>query len=54
MTEPGVLTYKEIGSQDHALAEAWNQLDKQKEWVTRYLRNPQYSEVVFIGSGSSY
>jgi glutamine---fructose-6-phosphate transaminase (isomerizing) len=50
----GVLTYPEIGGQADALAAAWEQLSRQKDWVTRYIGNSSFDEVVFIGSGSSY
>lgn len=50
----GQLTYPEIGQQAEALKAAWNQLAQQKDWVERYIGNPDFDEVVFIGSGSSY
>lgn len=50
----GQLTYPEICAQADALQAAWNQLEVQSEWVSKYIGNPIYDEVVFIGSGSSY
>ncbi|MGW9127555.1 SIS domain-containing protein [Paenibacillus chitinolyticus] len=50
----GQLTYTEISAQSAALQAAWDQLQKQSDWVKRYIGNDQYEEVVFIGSGSSY
>ncbi|WP_127589210.1 SIS domain-containing protein [Paenibacillus koleovorans] len=51
----GQLTYPEISSQAEALAAAIDQLEnKQKDWVSRYIGNSEYEEVIFIGSGSSY
>ncbi|WP_248927642.1 SIS domain-containing protein [Paenibacillus hamazuiensis] len=54
MTQFGQLTYPEISSQAEALQAAWTHLEKQQEWVDRYLANREYDEVIFIGSGSSY
>ncbi|TCZ77418.1 SIS domain-containing protein [Paenibacillus albiflavus] len=50
----GQLTYPEICAQADALQAAWDQLTIQSEWVSKYIGNPIYDEVVFIGSGSSY
>ncbi|PYI52055.1 SIS domain-containing protein [Paenibacillus flagellatus] len=50
----GQLTYPEISAQAEALAAAFKQLEAQKEWVTRFIGNPAFDEVIFIGSGSSY
>jgi glucosamine--fructose-6-phosphate aminotransferase (isomerizing) len=50
----GTLTYPEIGGQADAIEAAWEQLNRQKEWVEHYIGNPSFDEVVFIGSGSSY
>jgi len=50
----GQLTYPEICAQADALQAAWDQLEIQSEWVSKYIGNPIYDEVVFIGSGSSY
>jgi len=50
----GKLTLPEIGGQAEALTAAWEQLQRQQQWVQQYLRNADYDEVVFIGSGSSY
>ncbi len=54
MTEYGKLTYPEISEQNEALQAAWEELNKQLEWVNGYFANPAYKEVIFIGSGSSY
>ncbi|MCR8642458.1 SIS domain-containing protein [Paenibacillus sp. N1-5-1-14] len=54
MSMRGQLTYPEISSQAEALAAAWKQLDVQVDWLNKYIGNPSYDEVVFIGSGSSY
>ncbi|MVO98563.1 SIS domain-containing protein [Paenibacillus lutrae] len=48
------ITYKEISAQAEAIKAAWEQLQKQSDWVNRYIGNEKYDEVVFIGSGSSY
>ncbi len=51
----GILTYPEIGAQAEALAAAVHHLESaQKDWVSRYIGNTEYEEVIFIGSGSSY
>jgi glucosamine--fructose-6-phosphate aminotransferase (isomerizing) len=50
----GTLTLPEIGEQTEALSTAWDQLQRQSEWVAQYIGNTEYDEVVFIGSGSSY
>ena len=50
----GILTLPEIGGQAEALSAAWNQLERQRQWVKDYIGNEAYEEVVFIGSGSSY
>lgn len=50
----GQLTYPEISAQADALAAALRQLETQKDWVSRYIGNPEFDEVIFIGSGSSY
>ncbi|GIP23450.1 SIS domain-containing protein [Paenibacillus sp. J22TS3] len=50
----GQLTYPEIGQQSVAIAAAWEHLQRQKDWMKRYIGNPEFDEVVFIGSGSSY
>ena len=52
--EFGKLTYPEISAQAEALAAALKQLEQQKDWVSRYIGNPAFDEVLFIGSGSSY
>ncbi|WP_331436716.1 SIS domain-containing protein [Gordoniibacillus kamchatkensis] len=54
MKEAGQYTYSEISSQADALSAAWQQLQRQHDWISRYLANPDYDEIVFIGSGSSY
>ncbi|TBL81715.1 SIS domain-containing protein [Paenibacillus thalictri] len=54
MTTFGQFTYPEISAQAEALQAAWTQLDNQQDWIDRYLANPQFDEVIFIGSGSSY
>lgn len=51
---PGQFTYPEISSQHEALSAAWEQLQKQSDWVDSYLRNTGDEEIIFIGSGSSY
>lgn len=50
----GVLTYPEIGGQSEALAAAWEQLERQQDWVDNYFKSDKFDEVVFIGSGTSY
>jgi len=50
----GQLTYPEISAQAEALAAALEQLERQKDWVSRYIGNPAFDEILFIGSGSSY
>lgn len=54
MSSFGHLTYPEISSQSEALQAALEQLERQREWVSAYIGNPAFDEVVFIGSGSSY
>lgn len=54
MSEKGKLTYPEISGQAEAIQAAWQQLQKQSDWVTKFIGNKEYDEVVFIGSGSSY
>lgn len=54
MNVSGQYTYTEISAQADALSAAWNQLQKQQDWVSNYLANPEYDEIIFIGSGSSY
>ncbi len=50
----GILTLPEIGGQAEALSAAWEQLKRQQDWVSKYVGNADFDEVVFIGSGSSY
>jgi glucosamine--fructose-6-phosphate aminotransferase (isomerizing) len=50
----GTLTYPEISDQANALSAAMEQVALRKQWIDVYLNNPSYSQVVFIGSGSSY
>ncbi|MET3846808.1 SIS domain-containing protein [Paenibacillus sp. OAE614] len=50
----GVLTYPEIGGQSDALAAAWKQLETQQEWISQFIGNSSFDEVIFIGSGTSY
>lgn len=50
----GKLTYPEIAQQGEAIATAWEQLQKQQDWVEKYVGNRAYDEVIFIGSGSSF
>ncbi|MDF2724250.1 MAG: glutamine--fructose-6-phosphate aminotransferase [Paenibacillus sp.] len=52
--EFGQLTYPEISAQAEALTAALAQLEAQKEWVSQYIGNTAFDEVIFIGSGSSY
>lgn len=52
--EFGQLTYPEISAQAEALEAALGQLEAQKDWVSRYIGNPDFDEIIFIGSGSSY
>lgn len=47
-------TYREISEQAAALQDAWNQLQRQRGWVDKYVGNAQFEEIVFIGSGSSW
>lgn len=54
MSESGTLTLPEISSQHLAVSEAWNQAQQQQGWNDKYIGNPVYDEVIFIGSGSSY
>lgn len=55
MSTFGQLTYPEISAQAEALAAALKHLEeKQKDWVARYIGSPDFDEIVFIGSGSSY
>lgn len=54
MAKLGALTYPEISSQHLAIQNAWEQIQLQKDWVSKYIANDKYDEVVFIGSGSSY
>jgi len=54
MTTFGQYTYPEISAQAEALQAAWDQLGKQQDWIDKYLLNPQFDEIIFIGSGSSY
>lgn len=54
MKPAGQYTYAEISAQADALSAAWDQLQKQQDWITRYLTNPEVDEIIFIGSGSSY
>ncbi len=54
MTTFAKFTAPEISEQHAALAAAWNQLQNQQDWVTKYLLNPAADEIIFIGSGSSY
>jgi glutamine---fructose-6-phosphate transaminase (isomerizing) len=51
----GQLTYPEIFAQADALTAAVSHLESfQQDWVSRYIGNKEYDEVIFIGSGSSY
>jgi glucosamine--fructose-6-phosphate aminotransferase (isomerizing) len=52
--EKGQLTYPEISGQPEALAAAWSQAGKQKDWIDAYIGSDRFDDVVFIGSGSSY
>jgi glucosamine--fructose-6-phosphate aminotransferase (isomerizing) len=54
MNNFGQLTYPEISAQAEALKAAWKQLQMQQDWLTKYLCSPDYDEVIYIGSGSSY
>lgn len=54
MEARGQHTYSEISAQADALKAAWEQLEKQRNWVETYLLDPSYDEIIFIGSGSSY
>ncbi|WP_274651138.1 SIS domain-containing protein [Paenibacillus humicola] len=54
MSQYGKFTYPEISTQAEALQAAWEQLEKQQEWAAKYILNPAYEEIIFIGSGSSY
>ncbi|ULL18107.1 SIS domain-containing protein [Paenibacillus sp. H1-7] len=54
MTTFGQYTYPEISAQAEALQAAWDQLSQQQDWIDSYLLNPQFDEIIFIGSGSSY
>jgi len=54
MPNYGKHTYPEISAQPEALRAAWNQLDNNKNWIEKYIANPSYDQVIFIGSGSSY
>lgn len=54
MSEFGKLTYPEISAQPEALAAALGQLEQSREWIDKYIANPSFDEVIFIGSGSSY
>lgn len=54
MSVLGRFTYSEIGEQSLALAAAVEQLEKQKDWIGRYIADPSFDEVIFVGSGSSY
>lgn len=53
-TSFGQLTYPEISAQAEALEAALRELESRGPWIERYIGNPQFDEVVFIGSGSSY
>lgn len=52
--QPGHITHPEISAQAAALQAAWEQLERQSDWVKQTIGNSKYDEVVFIGSGSSY
>ncbi|WP_306299308.1 SIS domain-containing protein [Paenibacillus sp. MY03] len=52
--QKGKITLPEIGGQAEAIAAAWIGLQEQKEWVSSYIGNESFDEIVFIGSGSSY
>jgi glucosamine--fructose-6-phosphate aminotransferase (isomerizing) len=54
MKQPGSLTYPEISAQPEALEAALKQLEGSGEWIRKYLADPGFDEVIFIGSGSSY
>jgi glucosamine--fructose-6-phosphate aminotransferase (isomerizing) len=54
VVQKGKITLPEIGGQAEAIAAAWIGLQEQKEWVSSYIGNESFDEIVFIGSGSSY
>lgn len=54
MSNYGQQTYPEITAQPEALKAALQQLERQQDWVRRYIGNQAFDEVMFIGSGSSY
>jgi glucosamine--fructose-6-phosphate aminotransferase (isomerizing) len=54
MTIFGQFTYPEISGQHEAMKAAWEQLERQQDWIEAYLKNPAFDEIIFIGSGSSY
>jgi len=47
-------TYPEISAQPESLAAALKQLALQSNWVSQYMTTPDFDEVIFIGSGSSF
>ncbi|WP_397374699.1 SIS domain-containing protein [Paenibacillus sp. PAMC21692] len=52
--QKGKITLPEIGGQAEAIAAAWTRLQGQKDWVSAYIGNESFDEIIFIGSGSSY
>ncbi|MBP1993389.1 SIS domain-containing protein [Paenibacillus eucommiae] len=54
MEQFGAKTYPEISSQTEALEAALAAAESSQEWITKYLCNDAFDEVVFIGSGSSF
>lgn len=48
------LTHAEISTQATALAAARQALEDSQDWIQRTIGNPEFDEIVFIGSGSSY
>lgn len=54
MTVSGSLTFREISEQHQAMVGAWEQLNRQRQWISDYLQHPAFEETIFIGSGSSY
>lgn len=50
----GQFTYAEISTQAEALAAASEAVNQADDWLQRYIGNPDYDEIIFIGSGSSY
>ncbi|MHA6485015.1 SIS domain-containing protein [Paenibacillus sp. strain BS8-2] len=52
--QKGKITLPEIGGQAEAIKAAWLGLQGQGDWVSSYIGNQRFDEIVFIGSGSSY